>query len=248
MQADKKGGLHEPGGRMYSHGLASIVLCEAYAMTWDKQLLAPAQASLNYIAYAQDPIGGGWRYEPKQKGDTSLFGWQMMALKSGDMAYLRVDPRTIAGAIKFLDSVQQDSGAKYGYTSPGTGQATTAIGLLCRMYLGWKHDHPALRRGVEYLDKLGPSDSNMYYNYYATQVMRHYDGEPWQRWNGRMRDWLVGQQAKDGHERGSWHIRGGHASRGGRVYSTAMARMVLEVYYRSGPIYGTRAAEEEFPL
>ncbi len=58
------GSMHEAQGNMYAHGLAAIALCEAFGMTHDKALMAPAQASLNFIAYAQDPIGGGWRYGP----------------------------------------------------------------------------------------------------------------------------------------------------------------------------------------
>ena len=243
------GSLYESGGSMYSHGLASITLCEAYAMTQDKALLVPAQASLNFIAYAQDPVGGGWRYAPRSPGDTSAVGWQIMALKSGHMGYLQVAPNTVAGAIKFLDTVQADSGAYYGYTSPGKGAATTAVGLLCRMYLGWKKDEPALQRGVAYLSKAGPSKTNMYFNYYATQVMKQYGGEEWDKWNVQMRDYLVAHQDKNGHAKGSWHFPGGHAGeRGGRLYATSMATMILEVYYRHMPIYGNAATEEDFPL
>jgi len=253
MQA---GDLAQGRGSMYSHGLAAITLCEAYAMTHDRKLMTPAQASLNHIIYAQDPIGGGWRYNPRTPGDTSVVGWQLMALKSGHMAYLAVPPATIQGAIKFLDSAQADGGSRYGYTGPGQGQATTAVGLLCRMYLGWKHDNPALKRGVEYMSRLGPSKGNMYYNYYATQVLRQYCGDPgmdghemWEKWNTNMRDWLVSSQEKTGHAKGSWMMKGDHGSeRGGRIYCTSMATMVLEVYYRHMPIYGKAAAEDDFPL
>ncbi|MCA9210432.1 MAG: terpene cyclase/mutase family protein, partial [Planctomycetales bacterium] len=237
-----RGELSEAGGSMYSHGLCAIVLCEAYAMTHDRALMQPAQLSLNHIVYAQDPVGGGWRYQPRTPGDTSVVGWQLMALKSGHMAYLQVPPITIQGAIKFLDSVQSDSGGKYGYTAPGGGSATTAVGLLCRMYLGWKKDHPGIERGVEYLSTAGPSKNNMYFNYYATQVMRHYEGEKWDKWNVEMRDWLVNTQSKNGHEAGSWWVSGGHGERGGRLYTTSMATMILEVYYRHMPIYGKQAA------
>ena len=244
------GSLEEQGGSMYSHGLAAIVLCEAYAMTRDKGLLQPAQLSLNHISFAQDPVGGGWRYQPKQPGDTSVVGWQLMALKSGHMAYLQVNPNTVKGAMKFLDSVQANSGSQYGYTGPGSGPATTAIGLLCRMYLGWKHEHPALQEGVKYLSETGPSNSNMYYNYYATQVMRHNEGDEWKKWNEKMRDYLIQSQAKEGHATGSWHFGGGdHGSeRGGRVYCTSMATMILEVYYRHMPIYRKQASQDDFPL
>ena len=89
----------------------------------------------------------------------------------------------------------------------------------------------------------------MYYNYYATQVMKQTEGKEWKAWNAVMRDQLVNSQDKDGHQRGSWHISGDHGSeRGGRLYSTAMATMILEVYYRHMPIYGKAASEEEFPL
>jgi hypothetical protein len=166
------------------------------------------------------------------------------------MAYLRVNPATIAGASRFLDGVQSDSGAKYGYTSPGAGAGTTSVGLLSRMYLGWKKDNPALQRGVEFLHSAGPSSNNLYFNYYATQVMRHNGGEPWTEWNEKMRDQLVASQAKDGHQLGSWFVKGGDhgADAGGRLYCTAMATMILEVYYRHMPLYGKEAADSEFPL
>jgi Squalene-hopene cyclase C-terminal domain len=245
----KDGSLAQGGGNLYSHGICAIALCEAYAMTHDKALLGPAQGSLNFTMAAQDPVGGGWRYSARQAGDTSAVGWQLMALKSGHLAYLRVNPQTIQGAIRFLDSVQQDSGSQYGYTGPGAGPATSAIGLLSRMYLGWKKDNPALQRGVEILAKKGPSPGAMYFNYYATQVMRQAGGEQWDKWNVVMRDSLVNSQSKKGHEEGSWFMRGDHgAERGGRVYCTSLATMILEVYYRHMPIYKSQATEEDFPL
>ena len=244
------GDLTDTGGRMYSHGLCAITLTEAFAMTKDRQLMAPAQMSLNFITYAQDPVGGGWRYKPRQAGDTSVVGWQLMALKSGHMAYLNVPKNTIAGCYKFLDSVAANSGSTYGYTSPGAGQATTAVGLLCRMYLGWKKDEPALIRGVEQISKWGPSKGNMYFNYYATQVMRHHGGPLWDKWNRTMRDSLVAaQQTGKGHDAGSWSMGTDHGARsGGRLYNTALATMILEVYYRHMPIYAQQAAEDDFPL
>jgi hypothetical protein len=236
-------------GTMYAHGIAAIVLCEAYAMTHDKGLLAPAQLSLNYTMYAQDPVGGGWRYSARQPGDTSAVGWQLMALKSGHMAYLQVNPNTIKGATRFLDSVQGDSGATYGYTDPGNGPATSAIGLLSRMYLGWKKDNPALQRGVDLIAKRGPTKGHFYYNYYATQVMRHAGGEKWDVWNEKMRDSLVADQDKKDHAAGSWHQGGDHgAESGGRLYCTSLATMILEVYYRHMPIYKTQSTDEDFPL
>jgi len=118
------------------------------------------------------------------------------------------------------------------------------------MYLGWKKEEPALERGVQWLSARGPSKSDFYYNYYATQVMRQFGGEYWPKWNKVLRDQLVNSQVQSGHMAGSWDVpAGGHANdRGGRLYVTAMATMILEVYYRHMPIYGKEASEEDFPL
>jgi hypothetical protein len=243
-----QGKAYSGSGNLYSQGIAGIVLSESYAMTQDKRLAMPAQLALNFIMAAQDPVGGGWRYGPKQPGDTSAVGWQLMALKSGHMAYLQVSPLTIKKAVEFLNSVQVDEGSGYGYTGPGNGSATSAVGLLCRMYLGWKKDHPALQRGVERLAKSGPT-KDLYFDYYATQIMHHMEGEVWIAWNNKMRDMLVNAQSKKGHETGSWYegVDAGHGPHvGGRIYCTSLATMILEVYYRHLPIYGQQSVDEEF--
>ena len=243
--------LVDAEGTYYSHGLCAIVLCEAYAMSDDETLLGPAQAVINEIAWAQDPAGGGWRYKPQSPGDTSVVGFQVMALKSAHMAYLNVPKPTIEGVERFLEAVQSKKGSNYGYTSASDKwrYSTASVGLLLRMYLGWKKSHPAIVAGVTKLAEKGPSEGDIYYNYYATQVMRHYGGEEWRVWNEKMRDQLVNSQAQEGHAAGSWYFHGGHANEsGGRLYCTSMATMILEVYYRHLPLYQKEAAEQEFPL
>ncbi len=234
------GSWHETQGMMYSHGLAAIAFCEAYGMTHDAVLMPGAQASLNFLSYAQDPEGGGWRYMPRQPGDTSVTGWQVAALKIGQAAGLQVPLTTFQKASKFLDSVEKD-GAYYGYTGPGQGPATTAVGVLCRMHLGRTRDAEATKEGIQFLTGLGPSSgagANLYYDYYATQVLRQYGGEPWEKWNAAMRDFLVSTQAAEGPAAGSWYFAGGHgAESGGRLYNTSLATLILEVYYRHPPIY-----------
>jgi len=81
----------------------------------------------------------------------------------------------------------------------------------------------------------------MYYNYYATQVLHHWQGPEWKRWNVQMRDHLIATQAGRGHESGSWYFSGGRGDVGGRLYNTAMAVMTLEVYYRYMPLYRREA-------
>src|SRR5262249_2236622 len=157
--------------------------------------------------------GGGWRYAAKQAGDTSVVGWQVMALKSGQMSGLNVPEETMKKAGKFLDSVQAKfkydgkdkegnaesrDGVGYGYTGPQQTPTMTAVGLLCRQYLGWSPRKVELVNGVNWMRDTYPPGTvgSMYYYYYATQVMHHMQGESWATWNPKMRDLLVAKQDK----------------------------------------------------
>jgi hypothetical protein len=242
-------GVDLQDGSMYGQALATIALCEAFAMTSDATLKEAAQQSLRFVVFAQDVEGGGWRYTPGAPGDTTVTGWQLMALKSGQLAKLDVPSPTIGLVERFLNSVQTERGARYNYMvamPPRQTNTTTAIGLLCRMYTGWHRDHPALYQGVAYLHRWGPSQTNMYYNYYATQVLHHWEGPEWQAWNGRMRDYLIATQSKTSHEAGSWYFPDPYGDAGGRLYNTAIAIMTLEVYYRYMPLYGAEAVDGRF--
>jgi hypothetical protein len=233
-------------GTMYAQGMAAITLSEAAALTNDATLRGYAERAIEFIRYAQDRHGGGWRYLPGEPGDTTVTGWQLMALKSGQLAGIEIPSTVFQDASKFLDSVQSQAGAAYGYRDRARRDSTTAVGLLCRMYLGWSREHPALAQGVQALDKSGPSKHDQYYNYYATQVMLHYGGEPWERWNARLRDQLIAAQETTGHSAGSWYFPNKHSDQGGRLLNTVLATLTLEVYYRHQPLYQPQAAESGF--
>ena len=177
-----------------------------------------------------------------------------MALKTAKQSGLNIQKDTLKLATKSLDFVSSESGAFYGYTSPPNPnpsyreQTPTAIGLLCRMYLGWDRDHPSIKRGVSWLAEVGPvlrssrneQGVNMYHNYYATQVMKQFGGPEWEKWNNEMRDFLVKSIDKEGAERGSWFFDSGNdqgTEPGGRLYYTSLCCMTLEVYYRYMPLY-----------
>ncbi|MCA9122388.1 MAG: terpene cyclase/mutase family protein [Planctomycetaceae bacterium] len=232
-------------GTMYSQGIATIALCEAYGMTGDEQLKPYAQKAVNFIVRAQHPRGG-WRYVPGSPGDTTVTGWQVMALKSAKMSGLYVPSHTTELAKEYLDSVQDSGGVFYGYQRPGKDSGPTAVAILLRMYLGWQRYDSRLVGGFLYLANQGPSTTDMYFNYYATQVLHHFGGSEWDRWNVRMRDFLVARQAPSGHEKGSWYFVDRHGTAGGRLYTTAICTMILEVYYRHMPLYGEDAVEDAF--
>ncbi|HEY3787382.1 MAG TPA: prenyltransferase/squalene oxidase repeat-containing protein, partial [Urbifossiella sp.] len=252
------GGFNGTGVTMYSHGLATTALNEAYGMTKDRNLLLrPAQSATNFIV-AKQAEDGSWGYSPGSPGDTSIVGWQIQALKAAILTKdVGVPDRTITNAIRFLDKVSSGSRkAVYGYAGPNGAPATslTSVGLLCRYYISkWGPGNAGLAEGVDGLMKRGPAKApakpDMYYYYYSTQVVHFADGPEWKDWNegpmkngkreGGMRDWLINlQEKKEGPNHGSWEsdgaIIGGSC---GRVGTTALSLLTLEVYYRHLPLY-----------
>lgn len=247
MIATPLGGDLQDGVNLYSQAIATLALCEAYAMTRDPELDRPCRDAILFIVNSQDKKGGGWRYFPGQVGDTTVTGWMLMALKSGQISYIPIPADVWPLAKKFLDGVQDDGGAAYGYQSPAKNEPTmTAIGILSRMYGGWPRSEPALQRAVRSLSKKGHSDHDQYYNYYATQTLRHYGGQEWIAWNEEMKAFLLQSQSRQGHSSGSWYFPDKHGDQGGRLYNTAMSILALEVYYRYLPIYGKRATSADF--
>ena len=231
---------NEGNARMYSHGIATIALCEAFALTDDPKLREPAQKAINFIAQAQHK-SGGWRYQPRQGGDTSVVGWQVMALKSGQMAGLQVPNPTLDGARRWLRHVggQGKKLGRFGYTHHDFKVAMSAEALLCLQYLNAERSDPQLVAGAEYLLKHLPKHGkeSSYYWYYGTQFMFHMQGDYWRRWNTSLQGLILKTQNKNKNRSGSWDPKDQWERTGGRVYSTSMRLLMLEVYYRHLPLY-----------
>jgi hypothetical protein len=232
--------------RLYTQAQCTIALCELYAMTGDNQYYDAAQKAVDQCVAIQSPQGG-WRYEPGSESDMSVTGWFVMALQSARMAGIEVPSPVFEKIETFMDSVERGDqsgynvGSRYAYrVGDGATLPITAEGLLCRQYLGWPRDDPRLVAGVEYLleNLPEPQKRNVYYWYYATQVLHHMEGKPWQAWNEVMREMLPELQIKRGAERGSWDPRGDRwGGEGGRLYVTCLSICTLEVYYRHLPLY-----------
>lgn len=251
-------------GNMYAQAIGTLALCEAYGMTKDSALRPAAQAAISFVQRAQAP-NGSWGYSAGSPGDTSIVGWQIQALEAAVLSKdLVVDKRVITNAIKFLDSASKGSRkSEYGYNDNGgaaPGTSLTAVGLLCRYYIdGWGPDNGGMIDGVQGLMKKAPvarqQAPDMYFYYYATQVVHFFEGDEWRDWNegkkqadgtrkGGMRDWLMNLQIKqEGVNKGSWDPEGGWIGRScGRLGTTAMCILTLEVYYRHLPLYKRKNA------
>ena len=221
-----------------------IAVCEISGMTKDSMFKEPAQKAIDYAVKIQAKEGG-WRYNPGSDSDTSVTGWFVMGLQSGLMAGLDVPSPTLERVSKYLDSVQMYGGGFYKYQPIRNGftPAMTAEGLLCRQYLGWGRDDERLKEGVDFLleNLIDWADRDVYFWYYATQVLHHMEGEPWEQWNAVMREELPKHQVTTGEEKGSWSASGDRwGNHGGRLYTTCMCTFMLEVYYRHLPIYSYR--------
>ncbi len=247
--------------RFYSHSIAALALCEAFGMTQDEALREPAQRAVQFMVNVQDLRGGGWRYQPGIESDTSVSGWFMMALKSAELAGLEVPRTTFTGIQKWLDQAQASSTERHLYrynpfaadsavTSHGRipNPTMTGVGLLMRLYLGWRRDNPDMIRGADYLLSNLPAEGSIdnpqrdtYYWYYATQVLFHMGGDRWKQWNSRLHPILIRSQIIEGSQSGSWDAAGPIPDRwgpfAGRLYVTTLNLLSLEVYYRHLPIY-----------
>ncbi len=235
--------------QMYCHSMATFALAEAAAMTGDKRLQPAVARAANFCIRAQHPSTGGWRYQSGDAGDTSQLGWQIMALASAERAGLAVPRQTWTGVEQFLRSVRRGNYgglASYRPDSP-TSTSMTAEALYCRLLLSQTFGNAIDEQSADeatgqLLSALPDADRvNLYYWYYATLALHHrqqasdQSAAAWHAWNDALTSVLLGKQVASGPDAGSWNtdcLWGGY---GGRVYTTAISAMCLEVYYRYAP-------------
>ena len=240
-------------GEGYPGAIATLAMAEAAAMANVPETRDAAQRAVNYFTEIHQAGEGSdkqaWRYHPKMEGDTSVTGWVIMALKSARVAGLNVNHASFDGAIKYLDSVEhKGAGGDPGYAPASTYWYTvkdahephrlTAIGCLCRQFLGWKKDD--LQASVEgFVAKGGVptwggngANVDLYYWYYGSLCTFQQDGDVWKKWNDGLMSALCPNQRMDGDETGSWDPVGAFSTEWGRVGETALGALCLEVYYR----------------
>ena len=239
------GGSASHYAKMYCHAMATYALAEAYSMqsdrTVDTRLRRPLRKAVKYILDNQNTEDGGWRYLKGQVSDMSMFGWQLMALKSAEIAGFEIPDSSKKLMVKFL--LAHGFGAKKGLSAYQKGYPVTATmtaeALFCKQIFRIPRKHSMCTEAVGYLMKRLPRRSklNLYYWYYGTLAMFQYGGPEWKKWNNAVRVALVAEQTTTGPNAGSWKPRGPWGPYGGRVYATAMSALCLEVYYRFLPLY-----------
>jgi hypothetical protein len=214
-------------------------------MTGDAKLRPVVERAVAYSLAAQHPTDGGWRYRVGDTGDTSQLGWQLMALKSAELSGVPIPAVTWTRVDRFLRKVERGAAnglAAYRPEGPPS-RAMTAEALFCRQLLTRRADGglpaPALAEARQALLEEAPGGAvvNFYYWYYATIALHRAQHESkageaaWRAWNDALTRTLVGSQSGDG----SWSAACLWGGYGGRVYTTSLAAMCLEVYYRYAP-------------
>ena len=227
--------------RMYCHSMSLLALSEALAMTGDKRLYKAVQRGVEYTVRSQNRTDGGWRYQPGDKGDMSQFGWQVLALHSAKLGGATVPNSTYEGMERFLESCTSGVGGGLASYKPNQGPSTTmtAEALLCRYFLQKSVPQTTVAEATRRISKERPTPNhiNLYYWYYGTLAMYHAGGVVWENWNTELKRTLLQTQNRRGNNAGSWSPDGVWGGYGGEVYSTAMATLNLEVYYRYLPLY-----------
>jgi len=112
---------------IYGHGISILACCEAWSRTRNPLYRGPIQKALDFTAAARNP-DLAWRYGFRPgDDDTSVTGWMVAALKTGQRAGLHADRACFGGALAYLDTVtDKDSGAvRYWTQGPTTAARRT---------------------------------------------------------------------------------------------------------------------------
>ena len=169
-----------------------------------------------------------------------------MALKSAELAGIPIPEATRQGIIRFLRSVSSGSHGGLASYRPGE-QATrtmTAEALVCWQFLGMRREDPASNEAGDFL--LGQLPGQGVER--LLLVLRHAGhvsvagrriGGAGTRPCGRS---CWPRQHPTARLAGSWDPDAAWGSYGGRIYSTSLSALCLEVYYRYLPLYAQSAS------
>jgi hypothetical protein len=229
-------------GTMYEHGLATLALAEMYGMDPDPDLEDKLRKAIELIVKCQSPAGG-WRYQPAPVDqDMSVTVMQIVALRAANNAGIPVPEKTFQNAVRYVQSCAVGpKGPGFGYGGAGSGPQTTPAGILSLQLLGHPEDE-RLPASLDYLTALpvawpGGAQYFYYHHYYAIQATYQAGGKYWNGWHPKVRELLLSKQGPDG----SWDVPPGTSEAGlvqpNKVYPTAMATLILNIYLHYLPAY-----------
>ena len=228
--------------RTYCHGMALMAIAEAYSLTGDHRIKPFIIKGQGFTVKTQNQTTGGWRYRPGDDGDMSQFGWQVMALKSCELAGVKIPAKTKQLMIRFLKRYAKGRRGGLAAYRPAEkpSRTMTAESLFCQRLLNLNVPATASQEAVDFIMEELPGDDidNLYYWYYATLSIHKEQSEfdfqktNWQQWNRKLTQRILALQQKKGSPAGSFSDKTLWSSYGGRFYSTAISALCLEAQYR----------------
>jgi hypothetical protein len=227
---------------MYEHGMATFALAEACATARaseqepENKYFTGLKNAVRFLG-VQQHADGGWRYTTNKSEpcDSSVTGWQVLALKSAREADIAVSSKTLGALEGFFKRLQDPAQGTTGYTNRGSGSAAMmGVGILVHSFLLKTPDSELVRNAARTL--AGQVEVHRSADFYAlyncTLAMHQAGGAAWEKWNESIRDAVINRQLRDRCARGSWEPATGWDTAGGRIYTTALGVLTLEVYYR----------------
>jgi hypothetical protein len=226
----------DQGKYMYSHGIATVALCEIYGETRSQVLRQRLEQLVGVIINGQSPAGG-WRYKPgAQDSDISVTVLQLAALRAAKNAGLSVPQATIDRAVAFVGQCYNSGTGGFAY-QPGKapGFARTAAAIYSLQVCG-KYDDPQVMKGSDYLFANGDDKEGWwpYGCYYATPAEYMIGGDNWRRWYEQTKTRLLSTVIKNG-ETSYWDEK--RSQKLGPIYETAVFVTVLAMPYHYVPLY-----------
>lgn len=218
--------------------VAGLALAEAAGMSNIDATKKLAQKVVDYStgkhqSRSGEKLSGFGRTPLSKKPElitTMLF---TMQLKSAMVAGLKVNPLSFDGIIEFIDTLDlKEKGFAMAAGEKATARGTVA-GLLCRQFLGWRKDDLAPQVGT-FLKHYGNPDENGsddLFDWIGELVTFQQGGEAWQHFNAGARSRIAAAKETQGDLSGSIKPRGEWAG-AGRVFSTAVGALCMEIYYR----------------
>jgi hypothetical protein len=188
------------------------------------------------------------------------------AVARGVPAPFTIDEEAFAGARAWVEKMTDPDFGRVGYIQRGSGparpqelvdrfppeksEAMTAAGMLIRLFTGeGAATSEPVQKGAALLDGLRPrwdtadGSIDLYYWHLGTLATFQVGGDRWSRWSAALSGALIPAQRTDGDAcgyAGSWDPVDPWGPDGGRVYSTAIATLSLEVVARYARAFGVR--------
>jgi hypothetical protein len=212
------------------HATAGLALTEYWAMTKLPALEKPVRQAHDYLRRCQLP-SGAWPSRKSTRPDDATDILTLMMLKSGKLA-----------GIKLADQALKKAGAciQSKLDAPPKSQDLQPVpGAYLASFFSGAPDDQKRRETLRAFLELSPRGvlGDPYACWFATLGSFNHGGSAWKSWDPKMKARIFGEFRTKGPDFGGWLTGGEESQRLGKIGTTALRLLVLEIYYRYLPIY-----------